>query len=481
MRRKILSLSLILVMLIAAMPTHLHAEDTDFAQEKTEDVSHLDNNYEYDINVLLQGQKKIFVVLGQGKDNNGHDYSFDFINDPKRLSLDHTVVKKIEENVYEFVSGNKRVAVLTYYPDGYGENTRCFELVAVNPLTDVELNYSVKLDNPTKIAGEYTGLIACQIQSEKETKDIAVKYSVPYSYTVEHHYYTYSLDNNEPVEDGVIVEKDPVVTHTSEINVDDLMITSLYENQFENDNNSEEEPEVPEQGEDKTDTENPSGGNPGNGNHKPGNGHGKPGWSKQILSWVPSIVEVHALEKEEQKLNFGKGYAFRVVNGKLIPITDGKVELDKDPAKNKIVIKYYRTSYTVEHKYYTSTNNSDYQLDGVVLSKEYMGFEGETVYTHNILTKVRYNDELYHFYKYNDDSLVLQLNPHLNKIIVEYRREVTVPNDDVMDNKKPPQTKPLPEYKEKAVNTGDNSNIVLYAGLGLAALAAMVILLKKKK
>lgn len=493
MRRKFLSLSLIFVMLLAVMPSPLHAEDTDFIIKETDGVSCLDDNYEYVINVPLQGTDKIVVVLGQGKDTDGHEYNFDFINDPSRLSLDHTEVKEIADNTYAFISGDELKAVLTYYPDGHGKNPRCFELVSEQPFSDVQLSYSVRLENPNDFAGTYTGLMASQIQYENETKDVVVEYEVPYSYTVEHHYYTFSLDTPEPMEDGVIVEKDPVVTHTAEINVDSLMVTSPDEDDFESEKEPEiDEPEVevPDQGEDEDkpeidepdqgeDEDEPDQGEDEKGTEKPTR---PPWWEWPWWPW--KVTKVHALEheKDEQKFNFGKGYAYRVIDGELIPILDGKVTLDRDPSKNKIVIKYYRTSYTVEHKYYTSTNNAQYRLDGTVLSKEYMGFEGETIYTHNILTKVRYRDEIYSFYKYNSDSIVLQLNPHLNKVIIEYRRNINEPRDgDVMDDNTPSQTKPIPGHRDKVPNTGDHSNIALYAGLTIAMLIAIVFLLKKKK
>lgn len=138
-----------------------------------------------------------------------------------------------------------------------------------------------------------------------------------------------------------------------------------------------------------------------------------------------------------------------------------------------------RTSYIVEHKYYTKTDNGEYTLDNIVSVKSEGIFSvGDIISAENIEHILTNEDNIYSFYKNNGD-ITLKENQDENKIIIEYRREVKTPVKD-NENKDEDEVK---EGTKGIVFTGDNSNAYIYIVLSVTALMviAIAVFINKKK
>lgn len=122
-----------------------------------------------DIYYLLDAGSKVVDVIGQGKDNKGNDYNFDFVNDLDKMTLtvggEEQKKVKISDNEYGF--GNVRDGIydfkVTYYPEGVadadGETREHFVWdinVPVSNFAPVQFSYDVHLTNPQTTKGTYT-------------------------------------------------------------------------------------------------------------------------------------------------------------------------------------------------------------------------------------------------------------------------------------------------------------------------------------
>ena len=129
-----------------------------------------------DIYYLLDEGSKVVDVIGYGKDSQGKDYNFDFVDSLDKLTL---TVGGVAQNKTELVdpqyndpyatsaygfgdNGNGYDYVVTYYKNGQdGKSDECFvwEInVPVSNFAPVQLTYSVKLTNPQTAAGTYEDL-----------------------------------------------------------------------------------------------------------------------------------------------------------------------------------------------------------------------------------------------------------------------------------------------------------------------------------
>lgn len=84
------------------------------------------------------------------------------------------------------------------------------------------------------------------------------------------------------------------------------------------------------------------------------------------------------------------------------------------------------TSYTVEHRYYTSTDGAAYELDGVVESEAISGTVGDVISADQIEKLETYEGNRYNLVSDSGD-LTLVLDAEQNRIVLEYYREVETP------------------------------------------------------
>ena len=89
---------------------------------------------------------------------------------------------------------------------------------------------------------------------------------------------------------------------------------------------------------------------------------------------------------------------------------------------------FHRTTYVVEHQYYTSTNGGEYVLDGSYTTDAVYGNIGDTISASTIEQLPVYNDVTYTFDHASED-IVLVEDAAQNKIILVYHRDVTVDID----------------------------------------------------
>ena len=123
---------------------------------------------------LLDEGSSIVDVIGEGIDNIGNGYDFEFINDINNLNLTvggvplnkTTIVENTSYGFGEILDNGKYEFELTYYPDGIGKEARSQEVIAgelfrldINvPITidkPVQLTYTVRLTHPQTADGTY--------------------------------------------------------------------------------------------------------------------------------------------------------------------------------------------------------------------------------------------------------------------------------------------------------------------------------------
>ena len=132
------------------------------------------DDVERDITYLVDRGSSIVDVIGEGIDNVGNGYDFEFINDINNLNLTvggvplnkTTIVENTSYGFGEILDNGKYEFELTYYPDGIGKEARSQEVIAgelfrldINvPITidkPVQLTYTVQLTNPQTADGTY--------------------------------------------------------------------------------------------------------------------------------------------------------------------------------------------------------------------------------------------------------------------------------------------------------------------------------------
>ncbi len=132
------------------------------------------DDVERDITYLVDRGSSIVDVIGEGIDNVGNGYDFEFINDINNLNLTvggvplnkTTIVENTSYGFGEILDNGKYEFELTYYPDGIGKEARSQEVIAgelfrldINvPITidkPVQLTYTVRLTHPQTADGTY--------------------------------------------------------------------------------------------------------------------------------------------------------------------------------------------------------------------------------------------------------------------------------------------------------------------------------------
>lgn len=114
-----------------------------------------------DIYYLLDAGSEVQDYIGEGTDNLGNDYDFQFVNDLSKLKLTVGGVEldkhEIEENVYGFGHRDGEYQfILSYEPnDAGGELLRWEIYVPVSNFNPVQLSYNVQLTNPQTADGTY--------------------------------------------------------------------------------------------------------------------------------------------------------------------------------------------------------------------------------------------------------------------------------------------------------------------------------------
>ena len=114
-----------------------------------------------DIYYLLDAGSEVQDYIGEGTDNLGNDYDFQFVNDLSKLKLTVGGVEldkhEIEENVYGFGHRDGEYQfILSYEPnDAGGELLRWEIYVPVSNFNPVQLSYNVQLTNPQTTDGTY--------------------------------------------------------------------------------------------------------------------------------------------------------------------------------------------------------------------------------------------------------------------------------------------------------------------------------------
>lgn len=176
---------------------------------------------------------------------------------------------------------------------------------------------------------------------------------------------------------------------------------------------------------------------------------------------------------------------------------NGNLTLVLDPETNKIIIEYRRdvrtpTSYTVEHQYYTSTDGGEYKLDGTALVDAVEGLVGDKIRVEDIEKILTFGEGTYELYNGGED-IILVVDEEANKIIIEYRRDVTTPDeDDVLGDKEEPETPvvetPKEESKQEDEVLGDvekpdtsDMNAINILAVTLIVGAVGIISLRKRK
>lgn len=176
---------------------------------------------------------------------------------------------------------------------------------------------------------------------------------------------------------------------------------------------------------------------------------------------------------------------------------NGNLTLVLDPETNKIIIEYRRdvrtpTSYTVEHQYYTSTDGGEYKLDGTALVDAVEGLVGDKIRVEDIEKILTFGEGTYELYNGGED-IILVVDEEANMIIIEYRRDVTTPDeDDVLGDKEEPETPvvetPKEESKQEDEVLGDvekpdtsDMNAINILAVTLIVGAVGIISLRKRK
>lgn len=145
---------------------------------------------------------------------------------------------------------------------------------------------------------------------------------------------------------------------------------------------------------------------------------------------------------------------------------------------NVITLSRIDTTYTVEHRYYTSTDGGAYVLDGTVLSDPISGNVGDVITVADIEKISEYNGNTYTWVS-SEDAITLTIRAEDNHIVLEYRRDVktTDPTDPVDPNEpQDPQTPTAPDDPE----TGIGDTLALW-GILLGASAALAAALGVKR
>lgn len=134
---------------------------------------------------------------------------------------------------------------------------------------------------------------------------------------------------------------------------------------------------------------------------------------------------------------------------------------------NVITLSRIDTMYTVEHRYYTSTDGGAYVLDGTVLSDLISGNVGDVIAVADIEKVSEYNGNAYTWVS-SEDAITLTIRAEDNHIVLEYRRDVKT--TDPVDPNEPqdPQTPTAPDDPE----TGIGDTLALW-GILLGASAAL--------
>lgn len=141
-----------------------------------------------------------------------------------------------------------------------------------------------------------------------------------------------------------------------------------------------------------------------------------------------------------------------------------------------------RTSYIVEHKYYTKTDDGEYILDNIVSVKSEGVFSiGDIISADNIEHIFTNQDNIYSFYKNNGD-IILKEDQDENKITIEYRREVKTPVKD-NENEEEDGEENKEEVKEEVkgieVQTSDTTNYMIYIVPSMLAIGGILFLRKR--
>ena len=165
----------------------LASNGATFIQKETANGATLDENQMEEVFTALENKllyvvdagSQVIDVIGEGKDNKGNDYNFDFVDVVSLIvgGEEYEIHHEEGSDIYYFGTSNEDGVypfVLTYYPDGFGVSAMnnednedsIQEIIAgelfiwdINvPITvdePVQLTYTVKLTNPQTAYGTY--------------------------------------------------------------------------------------------------------------------------------------------------------------------------------------------------------------------------------------------------------------------------------------------------------------------------------------
>lgn len=106
---------------------------------------------------------------------------------------------------------------------------------------------------------------------------------------------------------------------------------------------------------------------------------------------------------------------------------------------NSITLTRIDTSYTVEHRYYTSVDGGAYTLDGSVISDPISAQAGDVITAEMIEKQTSYEGNAYTWVAC-DEAIVLTLRAEDNHIVLEYHRDVTTPQKPETPDTQNPDT-----------------------------------------